>query len=208
MKVGDGNTIQEIGIGIIIMQGKNGNKYVMKDVLFVPRLSCNLFSIRRCHKSKNSITFPAEDDKHMFITDKYGRRSLSTTLHEKLYILEMKQHIVNHAHVSEEIWHQRLGHASYDQINKITNLSKNFVLSKSRKKEFPCFGCSKGKLKKRSRKTFRLHPAKELLEVTHTDIDGPLDNRIYGYHFMITFLDEGSRRGKVYFIKHKSGALD
>ena len=46
VKVGDSNLLSVAGIGEITIKGKTGNKYVMKEVLYVPRLNCSLFSIR------------------------------------------------------------------------------------------------------------------------------------------------------------------
>ena len=55
----------------------------------------------------------------------------------------------------------------------------------------PCFGCSKSKLRRRKKKKNRIHPAKEILEVTHTDLLTMPEGR-GGFRYVITFLDEKS----------------
>jgi hypothetical protein len=86
VKVGDGTLLSVAGIGEIVMKGKTGKKYVMKEVLYVPQLTCNLFSIRRCHKSNNTIIFPAKANKYMLIKNSKGERLMSAKLEGKLYV--------------------------------------------------------------------------------------------------------------------------
>ena len=95
----------------------------------------------------------------MFIKNSKGKRILSAKLDGKLYILETTCHGQHKANVSEAIWHQRLNHASYGRMRKIKNWSKTFTMTKNKENDQPCFGCSKGKLRRRRRKTFRKHPA-------------------------------------------------
>ena len=50
--------------------------------------------------------------------------------------------------------------------------------------------------------------ATELLALVHTDMCGPFDVRAKdGYSYFITFIDDLSRYGYVYLMKHKSEAL-
>ena len=61
VKLGDGRTAQAIGIGKvhIDMEFKISNmkRFVMNNVLFVPNLTCNLFSVRAAVAMGNSIKF-------------------------------------------------------------------------------------------------------------------------------------------------------
>ena len=46
------------------------------------------------------------------------------------------------------------------------------------------------------------------MEVIHTDVIGPFSTSIGGYRYIITFIDEATRKGKIYFMKKKSVALN
>ena len=51
--------------------------------------------------------------------------------------------------------------------------------------------------------------AKELLELIHTDVCGPMSHPARGgFSYFITFTDDFSRYGYIYLIKHKSEALE
>ena len=47
--------------------------------------------------------------------------------------------------------------------------------------------------------------AKEILDLVHTDLCGPIStNARGGYEYFITFIDDYSRYGYVYLMRHKS----
>ena len=49
----------------------------------------------------------------------------------------------------------------------------------------------------------------ELLEVIHSDICGPLRTKTHrGMKYFITFIDDYSRYGYTYLLKHKSEAIE
>ena len=70
-----------------------------------------------------------------------------------------------------------------------------------------CIDCIKGKQTKQIKKNTTR--SKELLEIIHTDIYGPLHIPCFsGEKYFITFIDDLSRYGKVYLIHEKSQAID
>jgi len=104
------------------------------------------------------------------------------------------------------LWHCRLGH-----INKkrIAQLQKDGVLeSFDLKSNDACESCLLGKMTK-SPFTGSLQRGEGLLDLIHTDVCGPFrsttkdDNRYY-----VTFIDDYSRYGYVYLIKHKSDTFE
>ena len=51
--------------------------------------------------------------------------------------------------------------------------------------------------------------ATELLEIIHTDVCGPISVEArHGYRYFLTFTDDLSRYGYIYFMKHKCEAPD
>ena len=51
--------------------------------------------------------------------------------------------------------------------------------------------------------------AKEVLDLVHTDLCGPMSASARGgYEYFITFVDDYSRYGYIYLMRHKSEAFD
>ena len=64
----------------------------------------------------------------------------------------------------------------------------------------------KGKLTKNKKKGATR--SQNLLEIVHTDISGPYSTTLCGNKYFITFIDDFSRYGYVFFIKEKADALE
>ena len=51
--------------------------------------------------------------------------------------------------------------------------------------------------------------ATDLLEIIHTDVCGPMSVEARGeYRYFLTFIDDLSRYGYIYLMKHKSGTFE
>ncbi|KAG8486271.1 hypothetical protein CXB51_019635 [Gossypium anomalum] len=103
-----------------------------------------------------------------------------------------------------KLWHMRLGHMSE---NGMIKLSKEGLLDGQRicKLNF-CEHCVFGK-QKRVRFTRGIHNTKGTLEYIHSDLWGP--SRVPsrgGANYMLTFIDDFSRKVWAFFLKQKSDA--
>ena len=129
VKLGDGRTVQAIGIRKvhIDMEFKISNKKrcVMHNVLFVPNLTCNLFSVRAAVAMGNSIKFGKYK---CWIRNSHGALCGMDTLSNKLYQLDCTQVKVFSEHVNYsstpeykriDLWHHRLGHLNEQQMKRI-----------------------------------------------------------------------------------------
>ncbi|CAL9126122.1 unnamed protein product, partial [Musa textilis] len=106
---------------------------------------------------------------------------------------------------SSTLWHRRLGHISKERIERLV---KNNILEDLDFTDFDvCIDCIKGKQTKHTKKYATR--SKELLEIIHTDICGPLHIPCFsGERYFITFTDDLSRYGYVYLIHEKSQAVN
>ena len=87
-------------------------------------------------------------------------------------------------------------------------MSKNGMLPQVNAHDFDtCESCIKGKM---TRKSFSQHwTSTNLLEIVHTDLCGPMRTKTHrGMQYFVTFIDDYSRYGHVYFLQHKNEALD
>jgi 5'-3' exoribonuclease 2 len=72
-----------------------------------------------------------------------------------------------------------------------------------------CESCILGKQKRVNFKKARRAPAKEKLELVHTDVWGPASvSSIGGKQYFVTFIDDHSRKVWVYFLRHKSDVFE
>ena len=102
------------------------------------------------------------------------------------------------------MWHKRLGHISKERVERLIN-SKILPHLDSNDLEI-CVDCVKEKLTKTKKNgTTR---SQNLLEIVHTNISGPYSSTLCGNKYFITFIDDFSRYGYVFFIKEKSDALE
>ena len=71
-----------------------------------------------------------------------------------------------------------------------------------------CEPCLEGKMTMRPFKS-KGYRAKEVLDLVHTDLCGPISTSARGgYEYFITFIDDYSRYGYIYLMRHKSEAFE
>ena len=71
-----------------------------------------------------------------------------------------------------------------------------------------CKPCLEGKMTMRPFKA-KGYRAKEVLDLVHTDLCGSTPTSARGgYEYFITFIDDYSRYGYIYLMRHKSEAFD
>ena len=71
-----------------------------------------------------------------------------------------------------------------------------------------CQSCLEGKMTKRPFSS-KGNRAQGLLDLVHTDVCGPMSIRAReGYRYFVTFIDDYSRYGYTYLLRHKSETFD
>ena len=159
VSVGDGRTLDALGIGEVhvnIMQFKvsQPQRCVIYQVLYVPYLTCTLFSVRAAAPKSNDVKFG-----HTQCWIRYSKGSLCGTgsLIDKLYKLDYEIAATEHksrqhaAMVSEntdvDLWHQRMGHLCEQQLKHMVNkgCATGIKFQKALSLSF-CEGCVEGKM--------------------------------------------------------------
>lgn len=134
------------------------------------------------------------------------------SIHNNLYILESTQAFSNtpalsisqnHSsfQVSTEVWHQRLGHPSF---NKIHSLSKELNISLS--KDHHNTLCKICPLAKQKRLSFPSSPhiSSNPFDLLHLDVWGPFHEPTpEGYKYFLTIDDDCTRATWVYLLTKK-----
>ena len=104
------------------------------------------------------------------------------------------------------LWHRRFGHIC---VKRLTKLHADGLLeSHDYESCDTCEPCLVGKMTK-TPFSETMEQANDLLEIIHTDVCGPMSVEACGGHrYFITFIDDLSRYGYIYLMKHKSDTFE
>ncbi|KAG6478667.1 hypothetical protein ZIOFF_062111 [Zingiber officinale] len=104
------------------------------------------------------------------------------------------------------LWHLRLGHIN---LSRIQRLIADGPLGSLVVENFPtCKSCLEGKMTKRPFKA-KGYIAKDVLELVHSDLYVPITIQARGgFECFIYFIDDYSRYGYIYLMRHKSECFD
>ena len=214
--MGDGRTVEAFGKGninlIMKFQISKPKRVVMYNVLYIPKLACNLFSVRAAANRGNTIKFGKTN---CHIRDSNGKLVGMGSLADKLYYLKCEAIIQEQASVSvtkgkADLWHQRLGHLNEQQLREMTNhgLVKGMEIPKSAGLSF-CEECVESKMSRKPFKSIGEIRSVRKLQCVHSDVCGPMPtDSIGGKKYFVTFIDDCSRYCKVYFLRNKSEVFD
>lgn len=202
--VGNGATISVLGCGQMAVQVNNGSDWInttIDNVLYVPELKTNLFSVNR-----------AADRGYVIMTDdstcKFLKNGVVCAIGKRLensYYLDFryKCDVASVARVATNDlneWHEKLAHQNFDYVKKVLK-QNNIEIKQSSVPQ--CESCLKGKIhrlpfKKSDSVTTRT------CEVIHGDTCGPMEvESIGGSRYYVVLKDDYSNFRTVYFVKAK-----
>ena len=158
--LGDGRVVKALGVGNMqlkmLFKVSDPKQAVLYDVLYVPKLACNLFSVRAAASKGNTVRF---EQSKCWIRHKTGRLEGMGSLVGNLYQLDCEPVTEEQASSACEqksdinLWRQRLGHPSEQRLSDIVRkeLVTGIKLPNVSKISF-CQSCVEGKM---SRKPFK-----------------------------------------------------
>ena len=104
------------------------------------------------------------------------------------------------------LWHCRLGHIGVKRMKKLHK--DRFSESLGYESFDACEPCLLGKMTK-TPFSGTMERATDLLEIIHTDVRDPMSVDARGkYRYFLTFIDDLSRYGYIYLMKHKSETFE
>ena len=215
VSMGDGHMVEACGKRDIqfkmILENDRLKTVTMRGTLYVPKLTCSLFSVRATVMKGNTVKF---ENGSCLIYDKNVILLGTGSLVDKLYYLNIEsvaQESIAIATESEvenkaDLWHQRLGHLNEIQFREMASHDsvKGVNIPKSTRTSF-CEKCVEGKMSKKPFKSVGEIRSVRKLQCVHSDVCGPMPTQsIVGNKYFVTFIDDYSRYCKVYFMKYKS----
>lgn len=190
-----------------------GNKQYevnVNNVLCIPNLTTNLLSVSRIIASGNRVEF---NEQGCFIYNSenicIGEASLENQVY-RLNTVKPLQLLAATATTSSLTWHRRLGHINANDLRKLKNgvaEGVSFLDNCGSLQKSSCTICCEGK---QTRLPFPQSASRsqEVLELVHTDLCGPMENKSLGKaRYFLIFVDDYSRMCFVYFLQSKHQTL-
>lgn len=215
ISLGDNKECEIVGEGtILIKKYVNGEWQTsrIENVLHVPKIKKNLFSVGVCTSKGFDVIFKGDWVKMRLNNMDVA---LGVKQHNEIYRMLFKvvtKHEVIEANASTaclQVWHERLGHVN---TRKMKELIKNELVNGINVKDVKDFFCDACQLGKSHRLAFQKSSNRGLTmpgEVIHTDVCGPMTiESPGGARYMLTFKDDATSFRFVYFLKHKDDVYD
>ena len=217
IKLADGSSIYSQGRGTVlfepIIDGQVWHPVEFSDVLYVPDLRSNLFSVLHLSLRKD-FTITIEHDLMDFQRDGntyFVAKVNSSTI---AYLQGTTIPIPETANLSSsttlpmdlELWHRRLCHPSFPVLRKMIreNLVTGLKITSPSKPDPICEPCLAGKMVADPFPSSS-HQSTKLLELIHSDVHGPIRVASHsGFIYWVTFIDDSGRFRAVYLMKKKS----
>lgn len=210
--IGDGTVCEVKGHGTIFIKRKIGDQWLdgrLDNVLYIPSLNKNLFSVGACTKKGHEVVFKATS---VIISQNKKPMAIAVSHGINLYRMLIKTCCRAEANVAASsklrLWHERLGHVG---LKSLVEMNKKGLLDLgqvSQETELFCGPCQVGK---QHRRPFQSITARNTQpgELIHTDVGGPMQNEsIGGSRFYVIFKDDASSFTSIYFIRHKADVFE
>lgn len=192
----------------------------LENTLYVPSLCKNLLSVPKMTEHGASVTF--KKDK-AFVRNKTGDLVMTAEKCQNsgLYYVKSQTIEQNYAATFETIsnsakknslleWHRKLGHMNDKDLRLALNKETLIGLYFDKKESLSdCDACIQAKMTRVPSPPQRTTPrTTERLEIVHSDVCGPITPSNGKNRYFVTFIDDYSRYGRVYFMKNKSEVLN
>lgn len=212
--IADGNTMNVEGYGEVrgFMKLKTGSivAITLKDVLYVPKLDRNLFSVEKASQQGHAIIL-GPNRRELIL--KEGNSTLLTKNHGSYYLKfrYRPKEIERALYTSDEkkIWHRRLAHIS-DSLSRnlrttVTGIPGDCIPDGST----TCGTCLSTKSAKKGRPKNTKRRANQFLGRVHMDVNGPFSTPgKEGEKYLLNIVDDHSRMAHLYALKRKSEVID
>lgn len=204
--IGDATKLEGIGLGDIELEAFDGDKWyqiILKNVLYVPKMTFNLFSVTQMLDKGYVQT--ADAGKSTFKTLDKKETVAIAKRDGNLYKMMFRQEESSKCLLTASIktWHERLAHQNVKYVRDILN--KNGIKYIDDWNNYVCTGCVYGKQHRIS------HPknpkvAENPLDLVHVDLCDMNVKSLGGAKYFLLFKDDYSHFRTAYFLKTKDEA--
>lgn len=211
VKFGDGSIVHIKGKGSIMLRCKNGEERILREVYYIPSLCNNIISLGQLSEEGNKVILSGE---HLWVYDKERvllmkvKRSMN-----RLYkiIIDSRESscFLSKCDESSWLWHSRLGHVNFKAMTMMSSNQMVQGLPTIKQPSEVCPGCLMSKQTRRLFPSQANYSSKEVLELVHGDLCGPITPATpAGNKYFFLLVDDYSRVMWVYLLKNKDDALE
>ena len=201
---GDGRKSQIKGKGIISLLGLPD----IANVLYVEGLRVNLLSISQICDQDFTVLF---SNGKCLVMEESGKKLISgvRTLDNCYGLVPNADIVCNSIRLpNEDLWHQRMGHASYKHLSIVSKHESVLGIPKlSRMSNVVCGPCQLGKQTKAKHLGTQTSATSRPLEFQHLDLMGPTRTEsLGGKRYIMVMVDDFTRYIWVILLRSKSNA--
>jgi gag-polypeptide of LTR copia-type/Integrase core domain/GAG-pre-integrase domain len=195
--VGNGDTVVVTGTGSVAFKATSGKFITLSNVLLVPELSTNLFSVKQAVAAGAVVNFTSSGA----LVKVHGQAAVQAIAEQDgLYHVQWEPLPPRGREQamlmgSAELWHRRLGHPGPTVIKKVTfkDVVTGVEVAPGSRLPDVCGPCAVGKLTRAPIRAVGDTIVSRVLERVHMDIKGPFEVRSLGRaRYMPQWLDEAS----------------
>ncbi|KPJ16606.1 Retrovirus-related Pol polyprotein from transposon TNT 1-94 [Papilio machaon] len=195
----DGGKVYGLGVGDVV--DVDGSIRV-RDAMYAPDLATNLLSVNTLVKRGRVVVFSNRGCEIYKSDDCKVNGSV---------VAGDCWHLVSSMQKDDQLmlWHRRMGHLGVSNLKLLRDKLADGVSFQNSKNNLECVSCLMGKQTRQPFPKRKVKRAREVLELVHSDICGPMSvNSMSGYRYFMTLIDDKTRKTFVYLLKNKSEAIE
>ncbi|SCZ96106.1 BZ3500_MvSof-1268-A1-R1_Chr8-1g10009 [Microbotryum saponariae] len=215
---GLGGTVKASGIGSVKLVSDNGTRFTLNDVIYAPESPANLISVRAFDRKGVRITF---EHGQVELRTPQGCIATASAIASCVYKLNASVQAASkdarHTLVATKsnrlpllTLHRRYGHASVQTLKKLAASGQveglDWPYSDFECDGFTCNACLASKAHRLPFPSSSSHAA-EPLALVHSDVLSFPEESLGHKRYLVTFIDDFSRKTWAYPIGHKSEVL-
>lgn len=212
VKLGNDKKMEVVGKGNVKLI-LNNVAYTISGVYYIPELKNNLLSLGQLQEKE--LTIIIQKGACKIFHEERGLIAVSKMSSNRMFMLfdqtgETGQQRCLQAITEDapKLWHERYGHLSHTGMKMLQSKEMVRGLPSFDVQKFTCSDCLVGKQSRNPIPKKSSWRAKEVLELIHSDICGPITPvTTSGVRYVLCFIDDHSRKAWAYFLKEKSEAF-
>lgn len=196
VKFGDGSCVKIEGKGSILFEAKTREQKLLTDVYYIPDLRSNILSLGQATEQGCDVRMK---DNYLTLRDPNGRLLVKVLRSaNRLYKISLKvgKPTCLLSKISEEPWrwHARLGHISFKTIRSMATQEMVLGLPDISEVKQLCDSCLVGKQTRHSFPSATQYRSKQVLELLHADLCGPITPATLGQNrYIFVIIDDNTR---------------
>lgn len=186
------------------------NIAVIENVLLVPRVTRNLFSVGVCTKKGFRVGFEngIVEVSRGGVVEATGARQ-ENGLYRMFFRRPKPKREVNVMSLDFKIWHERLGHIHKRALTELVSRGLANGVNVKNSGEFFCEACQFGKLHKLPFRSNSSKASRNPGEYFHSDVCGPVSvESTGGARYYVLFKDDATAFRHVHILRHKSDVYE